>query len=164
MDAPALQIYRDDTVERGDTVDRGDAATDKTLPVRGIAWVLRWTAALGMFVFASLVLTSFACQVAAELALRHAAAAGLREAALPRATSESVESAVQHDLTTQNRRLRSVRIQLGRNGVPVRGALGSAGSGPLSLKLSAAAADVTPRWLSFLSGEIAITVRSVAAH
>ncbi len=149
MDAPPLQIHH------------GDTAFDSALPTRGIAWVLRWAAVLLVFFFAALVLTSFAYQIAAERALRQAAAAGLREAALPRATSESVESAVRRRLMMHNRRLQAARIQLDRGGVPFRGAIESTCDAPMSLKLSAAAADLTPRWLSFLNGDSLVTVRAV---
>jgi hypothetical protein len=149
MDAPALQVYCGDT-------------TINTLPVRGVAWVLRSTAALLVFVFASLVLTSFAYQIAAERVLRQAAAAGLREAALPRATSESVESAVRRSMTANDHRLRAIRFRLDRGGVPVRGAIAPANDGPLTIRLSAAADELAPSWLSFLGDEIAVSVRSVS--
>ena len=57
MDAAALQIYC------------GDEMTATTPPARGVGWVLCWATALAMFMFAALVLTSFAYQVAAEHAV-----------------------------------------------------------------------------------------------
>ena len=106
MEAPALQIHCPDSVTG-------------TLQVRGIVWVLRTAAALLVFAFTLLVLTSFAYEVAAERVLRQAAAAGMREAALPRATRESVESAVRRCMTIHNHRARAVQFQLDR-GVRLR--------------------------------------------
>jgi hypothetical protein len=148
MDAAALQIYC------------GDEMTATTPPARGVGWVLCWAMALAMLVFAALVLTSFAYQVAAEHAIRQAATAGLREATLPRATSASVESAVRSRLSTHGRLRRIARIQLDRSGVPVRGAIGTGDGAQLSLTLTAAAAELAPRWLAFLSGDSLVTIRA----
>src|SRR4051812_32155272 len=65
---------------------------------RGVRWVLKWAIAIAMLVVAASILTDFAYMLAAEHRLNAAARAALSEVMLPRATTSSVQSVVEHRL------------------------------------------------------------------
>jgi hypothetical protein len=120
-------------------------------PVRGIGWVLKWTAAICVLSASAVILLSFAFRLAAEQALTEAATAGLRAAALPRATSRSVEQSVHRELAKHIRSEVGVSVALQSAGKPVKSAIDHRSSGQLSVTLSAPLAVSLPSWLSALS-------------
>lgn len=147
MGAPALQIYR------------GAAATPVELPVRGVGWVLRWAVMLLVMSYSAVVLAAFSYHVWAEHALHHAARVGLREAALPRATSDSVESTIRQHLTVRHSRLRAASLQLTANGRRLSGPIRFNHGERLAVSLSVATTDFVPSWLTLLTGESEVVVR-----
>src|SRR5262245_2189949 len=64
----------------------------------GIGWVLKWTVAMAVLLYATTVLTEFGYSLAAEQLLAHAARAGALEATLPRATVHTVEQSIRRQL------------------------------------------------------------------
>jgi hypothetical protein len=112
--------------------------------VRGVGWVLRWAAALAVLGVSAAVLLAFAYQLAAERAMSRAAAAGIREAALPRATSRSVDAAVRRQLANHLDLDRATEIAVERNGWLVRGAVRPRTCGRVAVTLSAPAAAALP--------------------
>jgi hypothetical protein len=124
---------------------------DQTRPVRGIGWLLKWTAAICVLSTSAVILLSFAYRLATEQALSEAAMAGLRAAALPRATSRSVEQSIHRELGNYLRSDRGVSVSLQSAGKPVKGAINRRLSGQLSVTLSAPLAVSLPSWLSALS-------------
>ncbi len=133
MDAPALELFRAD-----------DCPVDE-LPVRGVGWVLRWAATLAILCVSAVILTAFAYQLAAEQALRRAATAGLREAALPRATSQTVEAVVRRQLIGHCVLSGATTVLLERNGASVKGVVGPQSGDQLSIALTAPADAALPR-------------------
>jgi hypothetical protein len=123
MDAPALQLFI------------GDEEASSPVRVRGVGWVLEQAALIAVLVMTATALTAFAYELAAERALARAAAAGLREAALPRATTESVEATVRRRLAGGLALDRAARVRLARAG------------DRLAINLSVPTAAVLPRWL-----------------
>ena len=142
MDAPALELFRGDECPF--------EVPAKNLPVRGVGWVLQWAATLAVLYVSAVILTAFAYQLAAEQALARAAAAGLREAALPRATSRSVDAVVRHQLASHFALDRATTISLERNGSPVKGVVGPRPGDQLSIALSAPSGAALPRLLGAL--------------
>jgi hypothetical protein len=138
MDAPALHLFSADEL----TVDE--------LPVRGVGWVLRWAATLAVLCASATILASFACQLAAEQALVPAATAGLREAALPRATSRTVDAVVRQRLASHFALSRATTVVLERNGAPVKGIVGPRAGDQLSISLSVRVNAVLPRLVGAL--------------
>lgn len=67
-------------------------------PKRGPGFVIAWAAALGLMLLAATVLGQFAVLLVREQQLAGAARAALAEAALPRASTESVERAARRHL------------------------------------------------------------------
>jgi len=133
MDAPALELFRAE-----------DCPVDE-LPVRGVGWVLRWAATLAILCLSATILATFACQLVAEQALVRAASAGLREAALPRATSRTVDAVVRRRLASRFALSRATTIVLERNGSRVTGVVGPRKGDQLSVALSAPVDAVLPR-------------------
>lgn len=125
------------------------SATDNT--VRGIGWVLKWAAAVCVLSATAIILLSFAYRLAAERALAEAATIGLRAAALPRATTRSVEQSIHRELAKYIGSEGGVSVALQSAGKPVKGAIDHRSSGQLSVTLSAPLAASLPNWLSALS-------------
>jgi hypothetical protein len=151
MDALAFQLFG------------GDECAGKSLPVRGVDWVLRWAAALTALAASAVILVAFAYQLAAELALVRAASTGVREATLPRATSRSVEAAVRRQLAGRFDLHLATTIELQQNGSPVKSILRLQRGDQLSVALSAPARAALPHWLGAFvpwHGREAITTRS----
>jgi hypothetical protein len=138
MDAPALQLFRGDDCKR------------EPLPVRGVGWVLRWAATLAVLAVSAVILLTFVYQLAGERTLARAASAGLREAALPRATSRSVETVVRHHLAGRFDLHRATTIELQQNGSPVKGVVRPQSGDQLLLTLAAPARAALPAWLRAL--------------
>lgn len=116
------------------------------LPVRGVGWVLRWTAAVCLLLAGAAVLTEFAYCRSAERALSRAAQSGVLEATLPRATRQSVEQ-------TLTRRLDGTvpkgltRIAFLHNGAPVANKFLPRGGDRLSIVLVMPRVAAVPNWL-----------------
>jgi hypothetical protein len=147
MGASALQVYGSET------------ATRIELPVRGVAWVLRWAAVVTVLSYSAIVLAAFSYHVSAEHALHQATKIGLREAALPWATSESVETVIRQQLSARHPGLRAASLQLTAGGRRLHGPLRFNEGERLAVSLSVATADFVPRWLTLLTGESVVVVR-----
>jgi hypothetical protein len=122
----------------------------EVLPVRGVRWVLGWAAALVTLLVAIAILSAFAYQLAAEQALTRAAVSGIREAALPRATSESIEAVIQQQLANHSALGRGTKVSITLNGSPARGEICLRAGDRLSVALSVPAIAAFPRWLWFM--------------
>jgi len=146
MDAPALHVYG------------GEAAKRVELPVRDVAWVLRWAAVVTVLLYSAIVLAAFSYHVSAEHALHQATTIGLREAALFRATSDSVETVIRQHLAARSPALRAASLRLTVDGQPLRGPIRFNQGERLSVSLSVATADFMPRWLTLLTGESVVVV------
>jgi hypothetical protein len=138
MDAPALDLFS------------ADEFAVEEFPVRGVGWVLRLAATLAVLGVSATILAAFACQLAAEQALVPAATAGLREAALPRATSRTVDAVVRQRLASHFALSRATTVILERNGSPVRGVVGPRAGDQLSISLSVRVDAVLPRLVGAL--------------
>jgi hypothetical protein len=147
MDSPTLALFR---------VDDHPA---EEVQVRGVGWVLRWAATLAILCFSAVILTAFAYQLAAEQALARAATAGLREAALPRATSRTVDAVVRRRLASDVALSRATTVVLERNGSQVKGVVGPRTGDQLSIALSTPVIAVLPRFVgAFLPWEQHATI------
>jgi hypothetical protein len=124
---------------------------NESQPVRGVGWVLKWAAAVCVLAATAVILLSFAFRLAAERTFTEAAAVGLRAAALPRATSRSVEQSIHRELARYIRSEGGVSVALQSAGRPVKGAIDHRLSGQLSVTLSAPLAVSLPNWLSAVS-------------
>ena len=124
---------------------------NESQPVRGIGWVLKWAAAVCVLAATAVILLSFAYRLAAERALTEAATVGLRAAALPRATSRSVEQSIHRELAKYNGAEGGVSVALQSAGKPVKGAIDQRLSGQLSVTLTAPLAVSLPNWLGAVS-------------
>ncbi len=140
MEAPALTIYQ------------ANETTVVELPVRGVAWVLGWTAVVVSLAASAMILVTFAYQLAVEQSLHRAAEAGLREASLPRASSRSVEFIIRQHLAERFSLDLAATVSLERSGVPMSGILRLRPGEQLSITLSVRADAVMPRWLTALPG------------
>lgn len=137
MDAPSLHLFSD------------AAESADLLPVRGVAWVLRWTMVLAVLAISAVTLTAFGYQLAAERALARAASAGFREAALPRASNRSIEAAIRRRLGETMALNRSASVCVARAG------------GQITLALAVPLDRMLPRWLPIaaLCGGTDVTFR-----
>jgi hypothetical protein len=118
-----------------------------TLPTRGVRWVLKWSAAIAVLVFASGVLTEFAYVAGAEHALAHAARAGLVEATLPRASYDSVKATIDRRLESYPDLSGQLSISLLQNSARVSRNLLPRDSDRLSIVLTADSDAALPTWL-----------------
>jgi hypothetical protein len=122
--------------------------TARAGPVRGVAWVGRWFAALATVLLAASTLAHFGYRLGAELALMRVARAGLVEATLPRATYQSVSQTIERRLAAHCPRLSDqFRFTLQQNGAPVRGAIQPREGDVLSVTLAVPASASVPNWL-----------------
>jgi hypothetical protein len=114
---------------------------------RGVGWVMRWAAALGVLAWSASVLVEFGYSVAAEQTLARAARAGAMEATLPRATSHSIEQVIWKRLDERAIPRSGARIALAHNGAPVAGAFHPRPGDHVSITLSVSSKAVLPGWL-----------------
>ena len=116
-------------------------------PKRGIRWVLQWTAALAVLVYAASVLTEFAYLLAAEHTMALAARAGVMEATLPRATYQSVTATIERHLTGYPRLVKQMHVSLLQNGSLVQRQLSQNDGDRFAIMLWAPNNSVVPDWL-----------------
>ena len=119
----------------------------RTLPTRGIRWVLQWAVAIGVIVFAASVLAEFAYLAGAEHTLTRAARAGLLEATLPRASYDTVKETIEGRLDSYPRLSSRLRLSLLQNSVPVARNLQLHDGDRLSIVLTADSDTALPHWL-----------------
>jgi hypothetical protein len=120
-------------------------------PVRGVSWVLKRAATVGVLAASGAILLNFAYRLAAEQVLTRAAAIGVRAAALPRATHRSVERAIHRELAGAALQDDGINIALQSAGKPIKGPIEPRARGAISVALSAPAATMLPSWLSALA-------------
>jgi hypothetical protein len=130
-----------------DLVSPFDPPSAVILPTRGVRWVLKWTAAVGVLVFATAVLAEFAYLAPAEQALARAARAGLVEATLPRASFDSVRATIERRLESYPGLANRVRLSLTNNSTPTNGILQPRDGDRLSIVLTADSDAALPTWL-----------------
>ena len=118
------------------------------MPSRGVAWVLKWAAALGVLFVAGCALLQFGYCVAAEQTLSRAARAGALEATLPRATRQSIVESIERRLTSYSIPAGSLHIAVQQNGAPIRRAFRIADDDRISVTLSLPANAVMPRMVA----------------
>jgi len=116
-------------------------------PVRGVSWVMRQAATFAALALAAVTLLEFGYRLAGERALSRAAHAALAEAALPRATSQSVEQAVRTRLAGHYDLGRDTTITFQGNGWLIRGPIRPRAGEQLTIALSAPVDAALPRWL-----------------
>src|SRR5438477_7455447 len=89
--------------------------------VRGVGWVLKWAVAFAVLGTTIIILLNFGYRLAAERALDRAAAAGIRAAALPRATSQTIEQSIHRELVDCFPLDRAAQITIRCGGKPAKG-------------------------------------------
>jgi hypothetical protein len=127
------------------------AAPGLDVPLRGVGWLLRWAAAIGVLWFAGCVLAEFTYSLAAERALSRAARAGALEATLPRATYRSVCETVKRRLANRAAWANQMSLTVQQNGIPVGGAIRAIDGDRMSVTLALPLRVIMPRWLSAVS-------------
>ena len=131
-----------------DDEDCGDGpSSNQAAPTRGILWVLRWAAALGVLFFCCGVLAEFAHCLAAEHAVVRAARAGALEATLPRATAKSITESVTRRLAGYPSSKGQTRLVIQQNGKPILGRLKVQPGDRISVHLAVPGTAVLPGWL-----------------
>jgi hypothetical protein len=120
------------------------------VPARGVAWVLRWTAALAILYFSGCVLAEFAYCLAAERMLARAVRAGALEATLPRATTQSVAATAARRLASYNNVAGRCQLVILQNGAPLRAKLQPQPGDRLSVSIAVPVRTVMPNWLQTL--------------
>lgn len=115
---------------------------------RGVAWVVKWSAALGVLFFASCFLLQLAYCVAAERAVRQAALAGVLEATLPRATRETVVETIERRLLNKTTLAGRPQIAIQHNDAPIHRVFRFADNDRVSVTLSIPTDAVLPAWLN----------------
>jgi hypothetical protein len=130
--------------------DAHAGGTLQCVPTRGVAWVLRWAAALAVLYFSGCVLAEFACCLAAEHTLARAARAGALEATLPRATCGSVRAVTRRRLTGYQHASGQLQLVIRQNSVPLRAKLELKPGDWMSVSIATTARAVTPLWLQTL--------------
>ena len=132
--------------------------TEVAMPVRDIGWVVKWAAAIAVFVTAGRYLVEFAGTIATEHALHQAAQAGVVEATLPRASRQSVLDTVERRLAKTSIDARQLNLTLLENDIPITGRIHPTQGDRISVVLSA---DVGSAWSWFnKNGRAPLTVRS----
>jgi hypothetical protein len=116
-------------------------------PALGVAWVVRWAAAMATLALSAGVLAEFGFALAAEQMLARAARAGVLEATLPRATRRSVEQAVWRRLQGANLSTAALSLTLKQNGMPISGKLLSRSGDQFSITLALPTSAVRPAWI-----------------
>lgn len=118
-------------------------------PRRGPGFVLAWAAAGVLMLLALAVLVQFALLLAGEQRLASAARAALREAALPHATTESVQQAAQRHLRGCRALATAAQTTTRLNGrVQFPGTCWQLAPGDqLSVTVGCLATSVVPDWL-----------------
>ena len=129
---------------------RAPRSSPRGLPTRGIRWVLKWFAALGVLCFAAGTLLEFFYVMAAERTLVRAARAGALEATLPRATLESITDTVHRRVASYPSLKSDLRVMVAKNDKPVLGPLQPRQGDRLSVTLAASTHAVLPAWLRTL--------------
>lgn len=117
------------------------------IPIRGIRWVLQWAAALAVLTIAGSSFTEFAYLLAAEHKLALAARAGVLEATLPRASYESVTSAIERRLSNYPRLPQQLQLTLLQNNSPAPRQIRRHDGDQFSIRLAVPAAAIVPDWL-----------------
>jgi hypothetical protein len=130
-----------------DLVSHFDRPSAVILPTRGVRWVLKWTAAVGVLVFATGVLAEFAYLARAEQTLARAALAGLVEATLPRASFDSVRATIERRLESYSGMSNRLRFSLTKNSAPTDRILQPRDGDRLSVVLTADSDAALPTWL-----------------
>jgi hypothetical protein len=115
---------------------------------RGVFWVLKWAAALGVLSYAGCVLLQLAYCLAAERALSHAARAGVLEATLPRATRSSIQDMVKRRLLTGAIPTAALQIVVQQNAAPMPRLFRLADGDRVSVALTVPTHAVLPAWLN----------------
>jgi hypothetical protein len=154
MDAnqDSLQLLSHFDVIAADEADASpEAAVDDATPTRGVGWVLRWAAAVGVLFYATTVLVEFAYCVAAEQLLARAARAGALEATLPRATVRTIEQTVWRRLEGRELTRTDLKFALLQNGRWVVKRLRPSGGDQFVVSLTMPAQAVMPGWLRALT-------------
>jgi hypothetical protein len=131
--------------------DVDSRATSRRLPTRGVAWVLRWAAALAVVTYSAVVLAEFAYCLAAEHAMARAARAGAVEATLPRATRHSVTATIKRRLVSSPGLFAQMRLVVEQNGALLSGQIHPRPGDRLSVTLTAPAGAALPAWFRPLS-------------
>jgi hypothetical protein len=133
--------------------------------VRGIGWVLKWAAAIAVLGATIIILLNFGYRLAAERTLARSAAAGIRAAALPRATSQTVEQSIRRELTGCFQLDRATQITIRCGGKPAKGIIATRSQARLTVIISAPMAAALPGWLGAITplGDRLITIRSEKA-
>jgi hypothetical protein len=150
----------------GDYDGERDAAKLVDKNVRGIGWVLRWAAAILVLGITGIVLLDFAYRISAEQALVRAAAAGIREAAMPRATSHTIEQSIRRELGGCYLLGGKTSVALQSAGRPVKGSIAGKTGGGFTITLSAPVDAALPSWLQALwpwNGHAVITTHAAQA-
>lgn len=116
-------------------------------PRRGVAWVVKWAAALSVLFVAACALLEFGYCVAAEQTLTRAAQAGALEATLPRATRDSIDHTIERRLARHSIPTSELTIRVEQNGAVAPRVLQVADDDRLAISLSLPADSVLPAWL-----------------
>src|SRR3954447_3119744 len=114
---------------------------------RSVRWVLKWAIAIAMLVVAASILTDFAYMLAAEHRLNAAARAALSEVMLPRATTSSVQSVVEHRLG----KAQLLQLTILQNGHPAQGLIRQSDGDRFAVSISLASSNVIPKWSRILN-------------
>lgn len=126
-------------------------AAARAARVRGVWWVLQWSAAVVVLGYSTSVLAEFAYRLGAERALARAARAGVLEATLPRATVGSVERSVWRRMEGRVGTRRDVRLALLQNGAPAGKRLALRDGDRVTLSLTVPVRAMMPEWLRTLT-------------
>jgi hypothetical protein len=122
-------------------------SNDALVKTRGIAWVLKWFAAMAVIAFAASILVEFAYIAAAKSVMIRAARAGALEATLPRATYQSVSQTVARRLAGHRSLASHMRLGVFQNGVPVGATFQPQQGDDIAITIMADASAVLPGWL-----------------
>jgi hypothetical protein len=134
-----------------DDADCGGTGTPhRHVPTRGIAWVLRWAAALAVLFFSCGVLTEFAYCLVAEHTVVRAARAGALEAMLPRATTKTITESIAQRLAGYPSARGQTRLEIHQNGRPILGRLKMQPGDRIGIHVAVPSSAVLPRWLDRL--------------
>src|SRR5688572_5105924 len=88
-------------------------------PSRGVLWVLKWAAALGVLIYAACHVLQVGYCLVQERALLHAVRAGALEATLPQSTRATVAETVERHLSRQPMATTYATITIRQNGMPI---------------------------------------------
>jgi hypothetical protein len=131
--------------------EHGIGNVDHDAPILGAGCVLKWSAAIVTLGIAAITLLCFAYQLSAEQALARAVGIGLRAAAMPRATSRTVEQSIRRELGNGSQLSQAAHIWIERAGKPFKGAIASDNRHKIAVTIAAPTASVLPSWLLPLS-------------